>query len=443
MLESTPIPFNFSNEEELDEYFFSEFEYLQQDHQEEIISPDTNDENFDNDEVYSSLKRLDANTLTLSELLLELERRGIQAKGFFSDDAQVLQVEFEKELEQYKTNKRTEILEAKLIEAAQAKKHRRDKRKEEQLKEEKALILQDHRMAWLHSIRGTVLQPESSSKLLDIRIQVPNETAARLLAKTLWTTSCIGSLDLSRMGLSDIMGAYICRSLRFNKSVFKLELGENRLGEKTCLALEIAIRTNHVLKYISLESNPLMATSSTNVTCIQALASIIETTSSLTSLSLWKCSIGPLGGELIAQSILRNNTLTCIEMGYNNWNKEHVQVILSKLDKNKADQTMTREEIRQRVMEEQENSMQEEQAERVRLENVRVEEWLRQQEILRCQKRTADMDAAEAKAKEIASEEEERRRQIKLTSEALAVKFSKTKNTKIKNGAKEKKGATK
>ena len=113
MLESSPIPFNFSNEEEFDESFFSEFEYLQQDHQEEIISPVTNDENFDNDEVYSSLKSLDANTLTLSELLLELERRGVQAKGFYSDDAQVLQAEFEKDLEQYRTNKRTEILEAK------------------------------------------------------------------------------------------------------------------------------------------------------------------------------------------------------------------------------------------------------------------------------------------------------------------------------------------
>jgi hypothetical protein len=50
----------------------------------------TRDYNFDTDEVYLSLKKLDANTLILHEVLLELEKRDIEAKGFFAEDAHVL-----------------------------------------------------------------------------------------------------------------------------------------------------------------------------------------------------------------------------------------------------------------------------------------------------------------------------------------------------------------
>jgi len=58
----------------------------------------------------------------------------------------------------------------------------------------------------------------------------------------------ITSLDLSRTGLSDVMDAYICWTLRYNWSVVKLELGENKLGVKTCLALQASMRNNGILK---------------------------------------------------------------------------------------------------------------------------------------------------------------------------------------------------
>jgi hypothetical protein len=58
----------------------------------------------------------------------------------------------------------------------------------------------------------------------------------------------ITSLDLSQTGLSDVMDAYICGTLRYNWSVVKLESEENKLGVKTCLALQASMHNNGILK---------------------------------------------------------------------------------------------------------------------------------------------------------------------------------------------------
>jgi hypothetical protein len=424
---------NDSNEPDFDEQFFSEFEYLHQRVQGAVIPSiyfNTCDYNFDTDEVYLSLKKLDASTLSLNELLLELEKREIEAKGFFADDAQVLQSEYDKELEQYVTCKRMEIFEARRLEAERVAREWRMKLKDEQLEEEKVLVDQDSKIRWLHRIRG-VTTSSNDGRTQYVRIQVRNDTAARILAKALWTSNVITSLDLSRMNLSDLMGAYVCGALRYNRSVVKLELGENNLGEKTCLALEVTMRSNDVLKYISLESNPLCSKSdNSEIICAQALASIIETTSSLTTLSLWRCGIGPIGGEMIAQSIVKNHSLTCLESGYNDWKYEHIKIITCKLDANIASHKLQMDAKQQGIEEAQEKRLREECIERIEGEKKSMEDWLTQQELLRCQRRVSEIKLAEEAAKEIAHNEEERRRQEKLTLEALAVKQSKKKNKK-------------
>ncbi len=60
-------------------------------------------------------------------------------------------------------------------------------------------------------------------------------------------------------------------------------------------------------------------------------------------------------------------------------------------------------------------------AKRVQGEKICVEEWLVQQEMLRCQERLATIRVEEEKMEEIARKEAEHIRQEQLTREALAV----------------------
>ena len=43
--------------------------------------------------------RVNAHALTWNELLVEMERRGLRAKGFFEDDAQVLHAKVDEEFD--------------------------------------------------------------------------------------------------------------------------------------------------------------------------------------------------------------------------------------------------------------------------------------------------------------------------------------------------------
>ncbi len=142
--------------------------------------------------------------------------------------------------------------------------------------------------------------------------------------------------------------------------------------------------------------------------------------------------MGPLGGEVIAQSIVKNHSLTCLELGYNDWKHEHIQIITCKLDANIASHKLQMEAKQQELEEEQKNRLRDECIERIEAEKKSKEDWLIQQELLRCQRRVSEMKLAEENAKEIAHHEEERRRQEKLTLEALAVKQSEKKKKKDK-----------
>jgi Ran GTPase-activating protein (RanGAP) involved in mRNA processing and transport len=215
--------------------------------------------------------------------------------------------------------------------------------------------------------------------------------------------------------------------------VVKLELGENKLGVKTLLALQASMRNNGTLKYVSLESNPLFDVRSKDAEIIiQALASIIETSTSLKTLILWRCGIGPIGGEVIAQSIMKNQSLTCLELGYNDWKHEHIEIITCKLEANKASCMLEMEAMKLKMEEQEKERLREEYAKRVQGEKNHVEGWLTQQGIFRCQQRLDKIRVEERKMEEIARKEAERIRQEKLTYEALAVKNSKKKKNYTK-----------
>ncbi len=161
----------------------------------------------------------------------------------FYDDAQALQREHDKEVEEYTKKKQKELVEDRRLEAERRIRQWCHELTVRHKEEEKELIGQDVQIQWLHRIQGTIVTGGGN-----IWINVRNEAGARILSKALWSYNMITSLDLSRTGLSDVMDAYICWTLRYNWSVVKLELGENKLGVKTCLALQASMRNNGILK---------------------------------------------------------------------------------------------------------------------------------------------------------------------------------------------------
>lgn len=268
--------------------------------------PQNNEENFD--DVESVINKLDANSLTLKDLLHEMEIRNLQPRGFFEDDAKLLQEDFDKEHEQYIESKRREKLEARELEASQATIRLRKALQEIELSEEKRELESNKRVdEWFRLIK------QRCSPTL-CRIDV-NNISARTLARLLWSNDLICSLDVCNMNLSDSSGAYLARALKNNKSIMKLEMNENFLGSKTCTTLADALCCNDTLKYLSIESNPL--TAKNGKASVEALVKIISNNKSLQHLGLWRCNIGVEGGREICEAMNSNENITSLELGYN------------------------------------------------------------------------------------------------------------------------------
>ena len=251
-----------------------------------------------------------ANHLTLKDLLHSLEKRCINSRGFFDEDAKVLQVKLDREHDDYMESKRREKQEAKTLESSQRLIRRRKALTEKALKEEKEEIIRNDRlMEWFLLIKNGIAP-------LHCRINV-NDSSARSLSRLLWSDSRIVTLDLSNLNLSDASGAFIARMLKNNRSIVKLELGDNMLGDETCATMAASLQMNNVLQYLSLESNPL--TKAGSVAAYEALSEMIRTKSGLRYFSLWRCNIGAEGGRLISEAAKFNSKLTCLEIGYNQW----------------------------------------------------------------------------------------------------------------------------
>ena len=277
--------------------------------------------NSDDDDNETDIHKLDANSLTLKDLLQEMERRGLQPRGFFEDDAKVLQAELDEEHDQYIETKRRERREARVLESEQAILRHRKILTETQIAEERKEIKRDKRAdEWFYLIRnGTVPN--------HCRIDV-NDITARPLARLLWTDLKIVSLNVGNMNLSDTTGAYISRALKNNRSITKLEMSENFMGSKTCQILAESLLVNNVIQFIDLGSNPLTAN---NIAGIEAMAAMLQHNRSLRYLSLWRCNVGVEGGRLLSAAMPFNNNLTCFELGYNSWDHSDIRKIEEKM----------------------------------------------------------------------------------------------------------------
>lgn len=92
--------------------------------EEDLLENELN--NTDEEEDYEpKSSTIDANSLTLQDLLHEMERRGIHPKGFFDDDAKTLQASLDKEHEESLKMKYRERKEKREFERAQKKVKRR------------------------------------------------------------------------------------------------------------------------------------------------------------------------------------------------------------------------------------------------------------------------------------------------------------------------------
>lgn len=264
------------------------------------------------------INKIDANSLTLKDLLHEMETRNLQPRGFFEDDAKLLQEQLDKEHEEYIESKRREKQEAKDLEATQATIRRRKALQEIELHEEKEEISSNKRIEeWFRLI-------ECGCPPTHCRIDVTN-ISARTLAKVLWSDSNIQSVDVSSMNISDASGAYIARAMKNNTSIYKLEMNENLLGSKTCTILGESLESNSTLEYLSIDSNPLTVVN--GKASVVGLVNIIKKNSALRHLGIWRCNIGIEGGREIAEAILSNGNLICFCLEYNFWDYIDIQRI--------------------------------------------------------------------------------------------------------------------
>ncbi len=357
---------------------------------EDIIKDDYPDAGAkaESDDEETIIPILDANSLTLKDLLHEMEKRGLHPRGFFADDADVLQSELNKEHEEYLESKMREKREAREFEASQRLFQRRKCLTEIALREEKQEIEENEVInEWCCLIKR-------GKTPCHCRINV-NSVSARSLARLLWSDTRILSLDLSNLNLSDTAGAYIARMLKNNRTLVKLELGDNMFGCDTCITMAESLQDNAVLEYLSMESNPL--TLKDAATSIEALATIVKKNKSLRYLSLWRCNTGVEGGRILSEAIKSNNILTCIDMGYNSWQYSDI-VMIQKILADNEDIKKREEVTKQRLEEEKRNAgeVTNKQEEKKKQEDGdRV--WLEEQKVKRAELRRIDMLRQEEK----------------------------------------------
>lgn len=350
--------------------------------------------------------KLDASALTLNDLIHEMERRGLHPRGFFEDDAKILQAEFDTEHKSYVESKKKEMIEARELEAKQAISQKRKMAMEFEINEERNELEKDKSAAkWYNAIKSNNVQEHC-------RFYVNNVTA-RSLAKVMWNNESILSLDVSNMNLSDLAGAYICRALRNNRFLIKLELGGNYLGPKTIKSLGDALQTNNTLKHVSLDSNNLTALSGNEKdrTSIFHLSKMLSVNKSLTHMSIWRCHIGPEGCKSIYEAMLKNNTLICFDIGYNDWTQCQILQILHRLKENAG--KLKKEESLDERLRKQEEQQRDYLKAMEKKDVIAKENWLQEQKLVRSRARLSLMEKDDIHREEQIEKEKQHQKEEK------------------------------
>ena len=371
------------------------------------------------------IPKLNAKSLSLTDVTAELERRGITPKGFYSDDSRQLQRCYDDEHETYVAETRKKLREEKIAEAQREHEHHKAELiRTEILEEKNELLSRKPRLAeWFRLITNKSCPDEC-------RIDINNITA-RSLSKVLWSESRIKVLDLSNMGLNDRAGSYIARALANNATLMKLELEGNHFGQQTCKELAKSLTLNNTLRFLSVGSNPLTKGDDDKVDCIELLAKAIQT-AGLTSLSLWRCGIGIEGGKAICTAVAKSTSLISVEVGYNDFKPSDVLLMNKQLEVNRKarDERLAQEtEIaRKKEIIRQEELKLKEIEEKAR----QTQKWLEEQEKKRAEARRLELEQKEQEKQKEAERQQQLAHAQKMEEERINATKKKSKKGKGK-----------
>ena len=158
---------------------------------------------------------------------------------------------------------------------------------DKRLHEEIDGIVANHKIfGWIRSITA------NDTAINSIRLDV-NCVTARALAKAMWSNNTLVALNLSRNNLDDHAGSYLARMVKENATLYKvgdaaavtriftclnltlfwhpqlikLELDSNELGPRTCKEFGKSLQVNTVLRFLSLDWNPLCPVTGNTVYC--------------------------------------------------------------------------------------------------------------------------------------------------------------------------------
>jgi len=369
----------------------------------------------------------EASSLSMDCIQTELKKRNLQPRGFFNEDAALLQEQFDQELEQA----REEKTQQRIVKQERLARERQQKMVEKEIQLEREELQKDEQLS---TLLASVKQGRSPSHA---RIEL-NLVTARSLAFALCSPECnLLYLDVSNQNLSDLAGAYLCRALAKNTSLKKIELSNNRLGPLSFQELGRGLMNNKTVEFVSLDCNPLVGAgtdagaddANSNLQTIQSLADMIGRNKTLRHLGLWQCFIGAEGGKLIASALeLSNDTLTTLKCGYNNWSDASVRQIEAKLSSNREVRRIEREKEAMRKQEEALRRLEQERLDEELKRKLANEDWLQSQKKIRAEQRRLQMEAdKKARIERERAEEEERQRVAAEEAAKLAAKKKKKK----------------
>ncbi|KAL3774430.1 hypothetical protein ACHAW5_001672 [Stephanodiscus triporus] len=385
---------------------------------------ETIDTGIDKSDVID-IHKPNASGLTAVDVKAELHRRGLQPKGFYSDDVEILQRCFNDEHEGSIETKRKELMNKRIEEVKQARVHRERVLIHNMIIEEKETISNDPRLSeWFRMV------VEKSCPLV-CRIDGLNNISARSLSKVLWADNRIKSLDISKLKLSDKAGAYVARALRSNTSLIKLEMDENKFGPETCKVLAESLSVNSTLQSLSIASNPFDKCQDS----VALLATALAINSGLVSLSLWQCGIGLEGGKAVCDAVSKNTSLISVEIGYNNFDHYDVIEMTTKLEANRRARELRLSREAESERDRERAAQDKEKGEREKDKDCQNRRWLEQQQTQRAQTRQVELERRRAEV-----QKEERMRQQMEHALKWEEERAKTASKKGKKGEKAKKG---
>lgn len=172
--------------------------------------------------------------------------------------------------------------------------------------------------------------------------------------------------------------------------------------------------------------------------CIDLLAHAIANNSGLTSLSLWRCGIGPEGGKAICNAVTNNTNLISVEIGYNDFDHSDVLLMTKQLEINRGARALRLSQEAELAREKERKSQEELMAKREQEKEDQNLKWLEEQKFARAELRQLELERQQQETQK----EEEKRQQMKhiqkMEEERSNAASKKSKKGKYKKGKKKK-----